>query len=154
MKAEEFAGKEFPCEKWIFVEEGIHLSPRRPIGEKLNYRDELRDAQILKDLGGTIYLCPENRYIQGRKYDAVVNGLKIEFKNMTGMSVKTLKDHFLRSRKQAPNVFINLEKSPLTKRDIINTLYRARNSEDYAKKNQFNGGRIILKSKGQTNLIY
>jgi hypothetical protein len=130
-KAKEFAGKEFPGERWIFVEAGIYLSPRRPVGEKSNYRDELRDAQILRDFGGTVYLCPENRYIQGRKYDAIVDGLKMEFKNMIGKSEDTLVEHFYRSRSQAPNVFINMEEAPLTKRRIISALYGARNSPKY-----------------------
>jgi hypothetical protein len=69
-------------------------------------------------------------------------------------SFRTLKDHFLDSREQAPNVFINLEKSPLTKHEIINTLYAARNSVDYDRKNKHKGGRIILRISGHKNLIY
>jgi hypothetical protein len=38
--------------------------------------------------------------------------------------------------------------------EIINTLYAARNSPDYGKKNKHKGGRIILKIKGHRNLIY
>jgi hypothetical protein len=153
-KARLTADNEFPNEKWKFVEEGIYLSPRRPIGKKSNYHDELRDAQILRDLGSTVYLSPEVRSDPNKKYDAIVNDMMMEFKNMHGASFRTLKDHFLDSREQAPNVFINLEKSPLTKHDIINTLYAARNSVDYGRKNKYKGGRIILKIKGQKNLIY
>jgi hypothetical protein len=153
-KTKKFADKEFPGEKWIFVEEGVYLSPRRPVGEKSNYKNELRDAQILRDFSGTIYLVPDDSRASGKKYDAIVNGQKMELKNMHGTSVKTLKDHFLKSRKQAPNVFINLENSPLTKQEIIETLYGTRNSEDYLRKNEFNGGKIILKIRGEKNLIY
>jgi len=70
----------------------------------------------------------------GKKYDAIVNGMKFEFKNQHGSSIRTLKDHFIDSREQAPNVFINLEYSPLTKQQIINTLSAARNSKGYGKK--------------------
>jgi hypothetical protein len=153
-KARQLADKLFPEEKWKPVEDGIYLSPNRPVGEKSNYKDELHDAQILRDLGSTVYFAPENRGDPGKKYDAIVNGLKFEFKNMHGSSTVTLKDHFLRSRKQAPNVFINLEDSPLTRREIMNTLYGARNSDDYRKRNAFKGGRIILKIKGQNHLFY
>ena len=73
---------------------------------------------------------------------------------MHGSSVLTLRDHFFNSRKQAPNVFINLEKSELTRHEIIRALYAARNSDDYAKKNGYEGGRIILKIKGREKLIY
>ncbi|MDR2921993.1 MAG: hypothetical protein LBU85_01470 [Treponema sp.] len=153
-KARQAADRQFPNEKWKTIEEGIYLSPNRPIGKNSNYIDELRDAQILRDLGSTVYLAPEVRSDPKKKYDAIVNGLMMEFKNQEGKSVLTLKDHFLDSREQAPNVFINLEKSPLTKREIINTLYAARNSVDYGRKNKHKGGRVILKIRGQKNLIY
>jgi len=153
-KAKEAADRLFPGEKWINKEAGIYLSPNRPIGKKTNYEDELKDAQILRDLGSIVYLVPEIRSIPGKKYDAIVNGMMMEFKNMHGASTRTLKDHFLDSREQAPNVFINPEKSELTKREIMITLYAARNSVDYTKKNGYSGGRIILKIRGHKNLIY
>jgi len=153
-KAREAANDLFPGEKWKNVEEGIYLSSRRPIGKHSSYQNELCDAQILRDLGSIVYLAPEIRSDPNKKFDAIVNGMKMEFKNIYGASFRTLKDHFLDSREQSPNVFINLEKSPLTKHDIINTLYAARNSIDYDRKNKHKGGRIILKIKGQKNLIY
>jgi len=163
-KARKTAEREFPGEKWKTVEDGIYLSPRRPIGKKSNYQDELRDAQILRDLGSTVYLVPEQSRHSGRKFDAIVNGLKMEFKNVGG-NANTLIAHFLKSRSQAPNVFINLETSDLKKREVMSALYSARNSvthtdEDgniikgYAERNGFPGGRIILKLKEQKNLVY
>jgi hypothetical protein len=158
-KAAEAADQLFPDEKWKIVEEGIYLSPRRAIGKKTNYKDELRDAQILRDFGSTVYLVPEIRSDRTKKYDAIVNGMKFEFKNIEG-NANTLETQFLRSRSQAPNVFINLEKSNLTKRDIMSTLYGARNkpetetSRGYAYYNRFEGGRIILKIRGQEDMIY
>jgi hypothetical protein len=143
-KAQEAADELFPGGKWKQVEESLYLSLNRPIGDKSNYRDEKRDAEILCSFGSTVYLVPDDSRASGNKYDAIVNGLKFEFKNMKGASVITLKDHFLKSRKQAPNVFISLEKSPLSRRDIMSTLYGARNSGDYARKNKFKGGMIIL----------
>jgi hypothetical protein len=154
-KAREAADQLFPNEQWKFVEEGIYLSPRRPVGKNSNYKDELRDAQILRDLGNTVYLVSENSRQSGRKYDAIVNGMKMEFKNMHGSSARTLREHFLDSRGQAPNVFINLEISPLTRSQIMDTLYGARNSIDYARKSKnFTGGRIILKIKDRENLVF
>jgi hypothetical protein len=153
-KARELADKEFPGEEWIFVENGIYLSPRRPIGAKSNYKDELLDARILRDLGSTVYLCPENRYIAGRKYNAIVDGQKTVFKNIGG-NANTLENQFLKSRSQAANVFINLDESDLTKREIIDTLSGARhNAGRYAIKNRFSGGKIILKIKGRDTLIH
>jgi hypothetical protein len=159
-KAKEAADYLFPGERWISVEDGIFLSPRRAIGDKSNYKDELRDAQILRDFGSTIYLTPEIRDIPGvRKYDAIVDGLRFEFKNVSGNS-NTLEVQFLRSRSQAPNVFINLETSKLTRRQIMSTLYGARNkretekSHGYSYFNKFKGGRIVLKLKEEDSLIY
>jgi hypothetical protein len=158
-KAREFAEKEFPEEKWKIVEEGIYLSPRRPIGEKTNYKKEKRNAQILCDSGSTVYFVPEIRSDSNKKYDAIVDGLKFEFKNIEG-NENTLETQFLRSRAQAPNVFINLEESNLTRRKIMSTLYGARNKPEtdknhgYAHYNKFTGGTIILKIKEQKNLIY
>jgi len=162
-KAKEAADKFFPGEKWKFVEEGIYLSSRRPIGKHSNYQNELRDAQILRDLGSTVYLVSEPN-TEGRKYDAIVNGLRFEFKNVGG-NENTLIAHFLKSRSQAPNVFINLENSHLTQREVISALYSARNSvtrtdpfgnviKGYAESNKFAGGRIILKIKGYDSLLY
>jgi hypothetical protein len=152
-KAKETADEFFPGEKWKTVESGIYLSPHRPIGKKTSYKDEKRDAQILRDLGSTVYLSPENRSIPGKKYDAIVNGLKFEFKNVHGKE-NALIHQFLRSRSQAPNVFINLENSNLTRREIMSALYGARNSPEYDDYNGFSGGRIILKIKGHEKLLY
>jgi len=163
-KAKEAADREFPNEKWIAVEDGIYLSPNRPVGAKSNYLEELRDAQILKNFESTVYLVPEIRSSPDTKYDAIVNGEKFEFKNVGG-NANTLAAQFLRSRSQAPNVFINLEKSNLKRDEIMGALYGTRNSitrtgfngntiKGYEDSNKFSGGRIILKIKGQENLIY
>jgi len=163
-KAKAAANKLFPGEKWIKAEDGIYLSPRRAVGKKSNYEHELRDARILRDMGSTIYFVPESSRQEGKKYDAIVNGLQFEFKNAGG-NANTLITQFLRSRLQAPNVFINLEASNLTRHEIISALYGARNSvthtdrkgniiKGYADSNRFSGGRIILKIRGQDDLIY
>jgi SPP1 gp7 family putative phage head morphogenesis protein len=153
-KAQEAADQLFPSEKWMKVDDGIYLSPRRPVGKKSNYADEKRDAEILRSFGSTVYLTPEARGDGLKKYDAIVNGLQMEFKNIHGSSLSTLQEQFLKSRSQAPNVFINMENSSLTKKDIISSLYGARNNARYGKKNVFSGGRILLKIKGHKNLIY
>jgi hypothetical protein len=152
-KAREAADELFPGEEWKKVEDGIYLSPHKPIGEKSGYKEEIRDAKILHSFGSTVYLVPDDSRAPGNKYDAIVNGLKMEFKNVGG-NANTLQTQFLKSRSQAPNVFINLEESKMTKREIITALYGARNNPRYAIKNKFKGGRIILKIKGQNALVY
>jgi hypothetical protein len=155
-KAREAADQEYPGEKWEVLENGIMQSSRRKT-DAATAGDELRDARILRDFGSTVYLVPEiNRRIKGaRNYDAIVNGMKMEFKTLSTQNPKTLRDHFWESRGQAPNVFINLENSPLTRRQVMSTLYEARNNPEYAVHSAKNkGGRIILKIKGRNNLIY
>jgi len=109
VKAQAAADRLFPGHDWIKVEDGIYLSPRRAVGQNSGYESELRNAQILRDLGSTVYLVPERSREKGRKHDAVVDGLIFEFKNIGG-NASTLATLFLRSRSQAPNVFLNLEK--------------------------------------------
>jgi hypothetical protein len=163
-KAREAAEQLFPGEKWQKIEDGIYRSPRRAIGKRSNYQNELRDAQILRDLGGVVYLTPEVRSDPQKKFDAIVNGIMMEFKNIGG-NENTLIAHFLKSRSQAPNVFINLETSHLTQREAILALYTARNSKAHTTKrgniirgyddyNRFVGGRVILKLKSHEGLIY
>lgn len=163
-KAKAATARFFPEEKWIKWDDDIYVSSRRKTGKKTNFIDELRDAQILRDLGSTVYLVPEDNRKSGKKYDAIVDGLEFEFKNVSG-NANTLTAHFLKSRSQAPNVFINLEKSNLTKRDVLSALYGARKSKTrvdekgniikgYTESNRFSDGLIILKIKGQKGLIY
>ena len=165
-KAKEAADELFPGEQWepIKGEDRIYISSRRPRKNDSKYFDELQDARILRNLGGTVYLVPEIRNDRNKKYDAIVNGLKMEFKNVGG-NANTLHAHFLKSRSQAPNVFINLETSKLTRSEVMGALYNARNSvthidshgntiKGYADRNRFTGGRIILKIKGHDSLIY
>ena len=157
-KAKEAADQLFPNEKWEKLEDGIYKA-----GKKRSL-DEMNDARILRNLGSTIYLVPENTRAIGRKYDAIVNGLQFEFKNIGG-NQNTLIEHFLKSRSQAQNVFINLETSNLTRREVLGALYNARNRvthtnnkgiviKGYAERNKFSGGRIILKVKDRERLIY
>ena len=165
-KAKKAADQLFPGEKWEQKKEwgdNIYVSARKKRGQNTGFAGELRDAQILRDLGSTVYLIPEPS-TPGGKHDAIVNGLRFEFKNVGG-NENTLIAHFLKSRSQAPNVFINLETSNLTRNEVIRALYSARNSKThtakrgniikgYADYNSFAGGRIILKIREQENLIY
>jgi len=66
-KAKESADRLFPDEVWKQVEDGIFLSPHRPIGKKSNYKNELQNARILRDLGNTVYLAPERKDAAGKQ---------------------------------------------------------------------------------------
>jgi len=152
-KAREAADRLFPGERWEGVEDGIYLSARRAVGRKSNYKEELGNARILRDLGSTVYLVPESRRNAGRQYDAIVDGLPFEFKNVGG-NANTLITHFLKSRYQAANVFINLENSRLTCRQAKSALYGARNSHKYPEGHGIGGGMIVLKVRDEVGLVY
>jgi len=163
-KAKEKADLLFPSEDWNEIENGIFLSPNRTVGKNSGFDDEFLDAQILRDLGSTVYLVPESSRQAGKKHDAIVDGMVFEFKNVGG-NANTLVTQFLKSRSQAPNVFINLDTSNLSREEAISALYGARNSKThtdrkghvikgYADRNRFDGGRIVLKVRGVENLIY
>ena len=156
-KARETVERLFPSHEWRKVEDGIYLSPNRPVGKKSPYKTELQNARILRDSGSTVYLAPERKDSEEKQPDAIVNGLMFEFKNVGG-NANTLAALFLRSRSQAPNVFINLENSTLTRSEVMTALRGARHSKThtnrrgdtikgYADINQFDGGRIVLKLK-------
>jgi len=152
-KARETADRLFPGHEWKKVEDGIYISPCRPIGKKSNYKDELRNAHILRDLGSTVYFVPESKRKGGKQFDVIVDGRNFGFKNVTG-GTGALQRRFLESREQAPNVFINLENSSLTTRKVMSALYGARNNPKYPEINRFSGGMILLKVKGTANIIY
>jgi len=158
-KAQETADWLFPGHEWIKVEDGIYRSSNKAIGKKTNYGNELRDAQILRDFGSTVYLMPERNDAPGKKTDAIVNGDRFEFKNVGG-NTNTLEAQFMRSRRQAPNVFINLENSDITEKQALAALRRARNKQStdaspgYDHYNRFKGGTAILKLRGREKLVY
>jgi hypothetical protein len=143
---------EFPDEK-IEQDRGVPIASSRD-RDADGYKNEIRDAQILQELGNYVILTPELRSNTDKKFDAFVNGLAYEFKNIHGNSPRTLRKRFLESREQAENVFINLEKSKLQRRQIIGILSGVRNGGDYKKYNKHKGGRIILKIRGVNHLIY
>ena len=162
-KAKETADQLFPNEKWVNVEDDIYISSRRNLDETVS-KNELRDAQILRNSESTVYLVPHFSRSKTTQYDAIVNGMKMELKNING-NPGSLESAFLKSRSQAPNAFFNLENSNMTRSEAVAALYRARNSVTrtekngkvrkwYAELNEFKGGRVILKLKGHQNMIY
>jgi hypothetical protein len=150
-KARELADQLYPGERWIEVEMGIYLSPERPIGSKSNYLDEKRDAEILRDKGSTVYLVSEP-HTGGKKFDAIVDGDTMEFKNIYG-GLTSVQNRFMESREQAHNVFMNLERTALREGEVLRTLSGARNSPKYPENGDIQGGKVILKFAGQEHLL-
>jgi hypothetical protein len=174
-KAEKAARRLFPAAVWEKLGERIYVAKsklkraeraQKKRDEKLakgeeageddwtNFVNECRNAEILRDLGHTVYLVPEITRGKGStpQFDALVDGKKMEFKNMTSDNLDTLKGHFLKSRTQAPNVFFNMEKSAIPLQTIKTTLEGDYKSSDYQNINQFQGGEILIKVKNSAKL--
>jgi len=89
---------EFPNEK-IEQDRGVPVASSRD-RKADGYKNEIRDAQVLQELGNYVILTPELRSNTDKKFDAFVNGLAYEFKNIHGNSPRTLRKRFLESREQ------------------------------------------------------
>jgi len=85
-KALEVADRLYPGHEWVKVEDGIYLSTRRTIGENSGYERELRNAQLLCDLGSTVYLVPERSLEKGRSMMPSLTGGYLSSRVPLGMT--------------------------------------------------------------------
>jgi SPP1 gp7 family putative phage head morphogenesis protein len=143
-KAQKFAKKEFPNEKWKQESERIYVAEKKK--RDANYKVEMNMARILESKGSTVFILPEDRRSRDKKADAIVNGDYMEFKTVIG-GLNSLQHRFLKSRSQSRNVFINIE-SDLSKSDVVSTLAGTRAGNKYPAHNNFQGGKIILRFRG------
>ena len=111
--------------------ENVRLAKSRiPItkGEQEKLIKELRQACILAKLGYSIYLTPEPGRFKERSFDAVVNGIQYEFRNITGKNEK-VERRFSQAKDKGDdvNVFMNIDtdiSSAETRRRITLVLER------------------------------
>jgi hypothetical protein len=115
---------------------------------------EAKQAEILAGKGASINLIPKMKDATGRNIpgpDAIVNGRYTEFKTITG-SIKKVEKHFRRSRDQGENVYFKIDRSTITKEDILSKLSGAINSEDYT--GGFKGNVIFTVGEGKNQRTY
>jgi hypothetical protein len=95
------------------IPQGVFLAESRiprTKGDADKLRKELRQAGILARLGNTVYLTPEPGRFMESSFDAIVNGMPYEFRNITG-SIKKIERRFTKAKEKADNmnVFINID---------------------------------------------
>ena len=109
-KAEEAIKLLHPNEIFERVGERVFATQEKIKSE--NFQNELKIARESSDSGSTVYMVSDkSKYI--KHYDTITDGVKLEYKTVEG-NVNSLGSAFRESRGQAPNVWIDLEKSKLT----------------------------------------
>jgi hypothetical protein len=104
------AEERYPGENWIELYPGIYLAASRTpkSGEQERIlAKEFDHALILAEGGHTVYLLPEHGPRGVKHPDAVVDGLVMEFKTVTG-NVRKIADNFKAARKKTDNVFLKI----------------------------------------------
>ena len=122
----------YPNEKWELLENGIYISKSRMqrSAEQIKILEkELRQARILTERGHTVYLLPEFGPRKTKHPDAIVDGLIMEFKTVSGNERK-IKEKFKQARGKADNVFLQIE-PPFTHRTVARKLAGAIRGKGY-----------------------
>lgn len=122
-KAKLMAEERVPGELWTEVSPGIYIAAGRiPKSERQAQvlGIELDQAHILAGLGHTVYLLPEQGPRGEKHPDAIVDGLVMEFKNITG-NIRKVGENFKSARLKVENVFLKID-APLTRHIVTRRL--------------------------------
>jgi hypothetical protein len=118
----------------------------RTKGDADKLRKELRQADILARYGKVIYLTPEPGRYRECSYDAIVDGVPYEFRNITGNTKKIeRKLSEAKSKSKDMNVFMNIDSNI----DIDEVIRRIKQVLD---RHPEYSGKIIVSLKG--NMTY
>ena len=130
--AQELAFRLFPNEQWIGIDQYIFMAASRAprSGRQSEILDqELSQARILAALGHAVYLLPEFGPRKTKHPDAIVDGLIVEFKTVTGNERK-IKEKYKEARKKAENVFLQID-PPFPRRTVVRKLSGAIRGKSY-----------------------
>lgn len=123
IKAKEQAGVYAPDELWMEISPGIFIAAsRNPKSERQAQvlEIELDQARILAARSHTVYLLPEQGSRGEKHPDAVVDGLIMEFKTITG-NIRKVGENFKSAREKAENVFLKID-PPFTRHVVTRRL--------------------------------
>jgi len=131
-KSRELAFQLFPNEQWIGIDQHIFMAASR--APRSNRQSEILDhelaqARILAALGHTVYLLPEFGPRKTKHPDAIVNGLIMEFKTVSGNERK-IKEKFKEAREKAENVFLQID-PPFSHRTVARKLAGTIKAKNY-----------------------
>ena len=127
-KARRTAVDLFPNESWLELEECIFIATGRTPksnNQRKDLQKELVIARHLTRLGSVVYLLPEEG--EDKHPDAVVDGIIMEFKTITG-GAERIQDHYREARKKADRIFFRINSDISTKAVLKNLIERVRNS--------------------------
>jgi hypothetical protein len=115
----------------------------RTKGDADKLRKELRQAGILARFGNVVYLTPEPGRFQESCFDAIVNGIPYEFRNIVGSRNK-IERRYTNAKEKAYNinVFINIDSSV----DIVEAKRRLKRA--IARHPEYTG-KIIVSIRGE-----
>ena len=123
INAQKLAFRLFPKEQWIGIDRHIFMAASRAprSGRQSEILDqELSQARILAALGHTVYLLPEFGPRKAKHPDAIVDGLIMEFKTVSG-NEKKIKEKYKEARVKAENVFLQID-PPFSHRTVVRKL--------------------------------
>jgi hypothetical protein len=113
----------FPNEQWIGIDQHIFMAASRaPRSDKQTeiLEQELAQSRILAALGHTVYLLPEFGPRKTKHPDAIVDGIIMEFKTVSGNERK-IKEKYKEAREKADNVFLQID-PPFSHRTVASKL--------------------------------
>jgi hypothetical protein len=147
--ASEQAFRLFPNEQWIGIDQHIFMAASRaPRSGRQSeiLEQELSQARILAALGHTIYLLPEFGPRKTKHPDAIVDGLIMEFKTVSGNERK-IKEKYKEAREKAENVFLQIDPA-FSYRTVIRKLSGAIRGKSY------NSGLLWVYFKHTGKMVY
>jgi len=121
--AQKLAFHLFPKEQWIGIDQYIFMAASRAPRSRNQseiLEKELAQARILAALGHTIYLLPEFGPRKTKHPDAIVDGIIMEFKTVSGNERK-IKEKYKEAREKAENVFLQIN-PPFSHRTVASKL--------------------------------
>jgi hypothetical protein len=130
--AQKLAFSMFPNEQWIGIDQHIFMAASRAprSGRQSEILDqELAQARVLAALGHTIYLLPEFGPRKTKHPDAIVDGLIMEFKTVSGNERK-IGGKYKEAREKSENVFLQID-PPFSHRTVAGKLSGAIRGKDY-----------------------
>ncbi|MCL1836596.1 MAG: hypothetical protein FWG46_03515, partial [Treponema sp.] len=131
----------YPHEKWELLENSIYIAKSRMprSAEQIHILDkELRQCRILVDRGSIVYLLPETppHGTKRIKYpDAVVDGVVMEFKTVTG-SIRQVEARYKEARAKTDHIFFKIDAN-LTRHEVTRKL------SGYINRKGYTGGVIL-----------
>jgi hypothetical protein len=112
----------FPNETWEKITDKIFVATGRILVPDI-FEKELIQAEILAKNGSTVYFLPEKQKVGMKSADAVVDGILVEFKTITG-GIDMVEKRFRKSRKQCENVFLKIDNPEISKKDVQERIRR------------------------------